>query len=170
MFIRRFMSFFGPISSVYDFLTFGVMLWVFHAGAHLFQTGWFVESLATQSLVIFVIRTRRVPFTRSRPSRPLLVATVSCAGLGVLLPFIPPVAHTFAFRPLPAAFLGILLLMIATYLLLVEVGKRRFFRLERARALAVRLPPQHRRIRRLVTRWSHPDPRVMKQGRYEEPG
>jgi Mg2+-importing ATPase len=161
------MSFFGPISSVYDFLTFGVMLWVFHAGAHLFQTGWFVESLATQSLVIFVIRTRRVPFTRSRPSRPLLVATVSCAGLGVLLPFIPPVAHTFAFRPLPAAFLGILLLMIATYLLLVEVGKRRFFRLERARApLAVRLPPQHRRIRRLVTRWSHPAPRAMKQGTY----
>jgi Mg2+-importing ATPase len=123
MFIRRFMSFFGPISSVYDFLTFGVMLWVFHAGAHLFQTGWFVESLATQSLVIFVIRTRRVPFTRSRPSRPLLVATVSCAGLGVLLPFIPPVSHTFGFRPLPAAFLGILLLMIATYLLLVEMGQ-----------------------------------------------
>jgi Mg2+-importing ATPase len=117
------MSFFGPISSVYDFLTFGVMLWVFHAGAHLFQTGWFVESLATQSLVIFVIRTRRVPFTRSRPSRPLLVATVSCAGLGVLLPFIPPVSHTFGFRPLPAAFLGILLLMIATYLLLVEMGQ-----------------------------------------------
>jgi len=164
-FIRRFMSFFGPISSIYDFLTFGVMLWVFHAGAHLFQTGWFVESLATQSLVIFVIRTRRVPFYRSRPSRPLLVATLACAGLGVLLPFIPPVAHTFGFRPLPAIFLGILLLMIATYLLLVELGKRRFFRLERGRApLAVRLPPQRRRMRRLVTRWTHPSPRVMKQG------
>ena len=64
--------FFGPISSVFDFLTFGVMLWVFHAGPTLFRTGWFVESLATQTLVIFVIRTRRVPFFRSRPSTPLL--------------------------------------------------------------------------------------------------
>jgi Mg2+-importing ATPase len=159
-FIRRFMSFFGPISSIYDFLTFGVMLWVFHAGEKLFQTGWFVESLATQSLVIFVIRTRR-PFYRSRPSRPLLVATLACAGLGLLLPFIPPVAHTFGFIPLPAAFLGILLLMIGSYLLLVELGKRRFFRLERGRPLAVRLPPQHLRIRRLVTRWTHPSPRVI---------
>jgi P-type Mg2+ transporter len=156
-FIRRFMAFFGPISSIYDFLTFGVMLWVFHAGAGLFRTGWFVESLATQSLVIFVIRTRRVPFYRSRPSRSLLSATLACAGLGVAIPFIGPVAHAFGFRPLPAGFLGILLLMIATYLVLVELGKRRFFRLERGRApLAVRLPVQHRRLRRLVTRWSHP--------------
>jgi Mg2+-importing ATPase len=158
-FIRRFMSFFGPISSIYDFLTFGVMLWIFHAGAGLFRTGWFVESLATQSLVIFVIRTRRVPFYRSRPSRPLLIATIACAGLGVAIPFIGPVAHAFGFRPLSAGFLGILLLMIATYLLLVELGKRRFFDLERGRApVAVRLPVQHRRIRRLVTRWSHAAP------------
>lgn len=163
-FIRRFMSFFGPISSVYDFATFGVMLWVFHAGASLFRTGWFVESLATQSLVIFVIRTRRVPFYRSRPSRPLLIATISCACLGVALPFIGPVAHAFGFTPLPAGFLGILLLMIATYLLLVELGKKRFFRAERAAApLAVSLPDQHKRIRRLSTRWTHLAP-ITKQG------
>ena len=68
-FIRRFMVFFGPISSLYDFLTFAVMLWLFHAHAPLFRSGWFVESLATQSLVVFVIRTRRVPFFHSRPSR-----------------------------------------------------------------------------------------------------
>jgi Mg2+-importing ATPase len=117
------MSFFGPISSIYNFLTFAVMLWMFHAGEKLFQTGWFVESLATQSLVIFVIRTRRVPFYRSRPSRPLLGATVAVACLGVLLPFIPPVAHAFGFTPLPAAFLGILMLMIGSYLLLVEFGQ-----------------------------------------------
>jgi hypothetical protein len=60
-FIRRFMIFFGPISSVLDFITFGVMLWVFHAGPALFQSGWFVESLATQTLVIFAIRIRRIP-------------------------------------------------------------------------------------------------------------
>jgi P-type Mg2+ transporter len=155
-FIRRFMSFFGPISSIYDFLTFGVMLWVFHAGAKLFQTGWFVESLATQCLVIFVIRTRRIPFYGSRPSRPLLFATLACAGIGTALPF-TPLGRAFGFAPLPAAFLGILVLMVATYLVLVEVGKRRFFRAERrGEPLAPRLPHQHRRIRRVATRWSHP--------------
>lgn len=155
-FIRRFMSFFGPISSLYDFATFGVMLWVFHAGESLFQTAWFVESLATQSLVIFVIRTRRVPFFRSRPSRPLLIATLAVAGLGVALPFVPPLARLLGFIPLPATFLGILALMIVTYLLLVETGKRWFFRLERpGTPLATTLSPRHRRIRRIATRWSH---------------
>ncbi len=72
-FIRRFMIRFGPISSLFDFATFAVMLWVFDAAAPLFRSGWFVESLATQTLIVFVIRTRRVPFIRSRPSRPLLV-------------------------------------------------------------------------------------------------
>ena len=67
-FIRKFMIVFGPLSSVFDFLTFAVMLWVFHAGADKFRSGWFVESLATQTLVIFAIRTRRVPFFRSHPS------------------------------------------------------------------------------------------------------
>ena len=71
-FIRRFMIRFGPISSMFDFATFAVMLWVFDAAAPEFRSGWFVESLATQTLIVFVIRTRRVPFFRSRPSRPLL--------------------------------------------------------------------------------------------------
>ena len=80
-FIRRFMAFFGPISSAYDFLTFGVMIWLFHAGPTLFRSGWFVESLTTQTLVIFVIRTRRIPFFRSKPSKPLLAATLACAAV-----------------------------------------------------------------------------------------
>jgi P-type Mg2+ transporter len=126
-FIRRFMAFFGPISSIYDFLTFGVMLWVFHAHADLFRSGWFVESLATQSLVVFVIRTRRVPFIRSRPSRPLLATTLAVVGVGLVLPF-TPLADTLGFRPLPPLFLGILLGMIATYLALAELGKGWFFR------------------------------------------
>ena len=67
------MLFFGPLSSLFDFITFGVMLWGFHAGPALFRSGWFVESLATQTLVIFAIRTRRIPFFRSRPSVPLLL-------------------------------------------------------------------------------------------------
>jgi Mg2+-importing ATPase len=84
----------------------------------------------------------------------------------VALPFIGPVAKAFGFTRLPAGFLGILLLMIATYLLLVELGKKRFFRQERAAApLAVPLPAQHRRIRRLATRWSHPAPLPAKRKR-----
>ena len=101
-FIRRFMIFFGPISSIFDFATFGIMIWVFHAHASLFQSGWFVESLATQSLVIFAIRTRRVPFFRSRPSTPLAAATVACVGVGIVLPF-SPFAHVLGFTALPSA-------------------------------------------------------------------
>jgi Mg2+-importing ATPase len=164
-FIRRFMAFFGPISSIYDFVTFGVMLLIFHAGESLFQTGWFVESLATQCLVIFVIRTRRIPFYRSRPSAPLSATTITCAVTGAAIPFIPSLAHLFGFTPLPAAFLGILVLMIATYLLLVDLGKRWFYRAERrGEPLSPRLPHQHRRIRRLSTRWSHPAAVPVKPG------
>jgi Mg2+-importing ATPase len=125
-FIRRFMAFFGPISSLYDFGTFAVMLLVFHAHASLFRSAWFVESLATQSLVVFVIRTRRVPFFSSRPSRPLLATTLVVVGLGIVLPY-SPLAHPLGFRPLPLLFLAILGGMTATYLALVEAGKRLFF-------------------------------------------
>jgi P-type Mg2+ transporter len=129
-FIRRFMIFFGPISSLYDFLTFGVMLWFFHAHAPLFRSGWFVESLATQSLVVFAIRTRRIPFVRSRPSRLLLAGTLAAVCVGLLLPY-SPLAGSLGFRALPASFLAILLGMVATYLALVELGKRRFYRWRR---------------------------------------
>jgi Mg2+-importing ATPase len=126
-FIRRFMTFFGPISSIFDFATFGIMIWVFHANAPLFRSGWFVESLATQSLVIFAIRTRRVPFFRSRPSTALAVATITCVAIGVLLPF-SPLAGVLGFTALPAGFLAALVGMILVYLVLIELGKRRFYR------------------------------------------
>ena len=126
--IRRFMAFFGPISSIYDFLTFWVMLHFFHAGPSLFRSGWFVESLATQTLVIFVIRSRRVPFFKSRPSKPLLAATLACAALGVALPYIGPLARLLGFRPLPLGFLAVLAGMIVTYLALAQVGVALFFR------------------------------------------
>jgi P-type Mg2+ transporter len=126
-FIRRFMLFFGPLSSIYDFATFAVMLGVFDAGAPLFRSGWFVESLSTQALVVFVIRTRRSPFWRSRPSRPLLVATLAVAAAGVVLPF-SPLAAALGFQALPLGFLAILAVMIVTYLALAEMGKRVFFR------------------------------------------
>ena len=82
----------GPISSIYDFLTFGVLLWVFHAStnAPLFRTGWFVESLATQTLVVFVIRTAGNPL-KSRPSRPLLISVLAVVAVaGAVLPYTPP--------------------------------------------------------------------------------
>ena len=78
-FVRRFMGVFGPISSIFDFMTFFVMLHVLHASHDEFRTGWFVESLATQTLVVFLIRTRRVPFFRSRPSLPMIITPITCA-------------------------------------------------------------------------------------------
>ncbi len=120
--IRNFMIFIGPISSLYDFLTFYVLLHFFHAGEPLFHTGWFVESLATQTLVLFIIRTKGNPF-RSRPSLPLAVSTVAITLIGILLPF-SPLAHTLGFTPLPAPFFAFLGVSTATYLLLVEIAKR----------------------------------------------
>ncbi|MDT0263945.1 magnesium-translocating P-type ATPase [Jatrophihabitans lederbergiae] len=126
-FIRRFMIFFGPLSSVFDFVTFGVMLWIFHAGAGEFRSAWFVESLATQTLVIFAIRTRRIPFFRSHPSLPLVAAALSVVLVGSVLPA-TPLAHTLGFRPLPGAFFAALVAMVVGYLVLIEFGKRIFYR------------------------------------------
>jgi P-type Mg2+ transporter len=158
--IRRFMAFFGPISSLYDFVTFAVMLRVFDAGPTLFRSGWFVESLATQTLVIFVIRTRRVPFFRSRPSRPLLATTLACAAIGVALPYIAPVARLFGFRPLPLPFLGVLAAMIVTYMGLAQAGNAVFFRLQGPRSLSRRAPQRARRVARRAVRWRAHRPRV----------
>ncbi len=124
--IQRFMMVIGPISSIYDFLTFGVLLWVFRASEALFQTGWFVESLATQTLVLFVIRTVGTPW-RSRPSLPLAVTTVLVVLVGLILPF-TPVAATLGFVPLPGAYFVFLGGATLTYLALVEVVKRRLMR------------------------------------------
>jgi P-type Mg2+ transporter len=124
--IRKFMVLIGPISSIYDFLTFAMLLWVFHASEPLFQAGWFVESLATQTLVLFVIRTAGNPL-RSRPSLPLAATTILVVLIGVALPF-TPLADTLGFEPLPGAYFLFLGPATATYLLLVEVVKRRLMR------------------------------------------
>ena len=150
--IRRFMFFFGPISSIFDFATFGIMIWVFNAHAPLFRSGWFVESLATQSLVIFAIRTRRVPFLRSRASKPLTITTLAVVAIGAMLPF-SPVAHVLGFTPLPAAFFAFLVAMVVTYLILIELGKQRFYRSLPPRRPLPR-PHLHRRARRRAARWS----------------
>ena len=153
-FIRRFMLFFGPISSVFDFITFGVMLWVFHAGPALFRSGWFVESLATQTLVIFAIRTRRIPFFRSRPSLPLTLAALAVVTVGTVLPF-TPLGHVLGFRPLPGPFFLFLIVAVVSYLALIEVGKHWFYRSYLAPAVPA---PRHRtpghRVRRRAARFT----------------
>jgi P-type Mg2+ transporter len=125
-FIRRFMIVFGPLSSVFDFATFAVMLWVFNSGPAQFRSGWFVESLATQTLVIFAIRTRRVPFFRSHPSLPLTLAALGVAAIGAVLPA-TPLAHTLGFHALPGGFFAALAGMVVCYLVLIEIGKRFFY-------------------------------------------
>ncbi|MDQ2738144.1 MAG: magnesium-translocating P-type ATPase [Actinomycetota bacterium] len=126
-FIRRFMIYFGPLSSVFDFITFAVMLWVFHSGPAQFRSGWFVESLATQTLVIFAIRTRRIPFFRSHPSLPLTLAAISVVIVGAVLPA-TPLAHTLGFQPLPGGFFAAVSGMVVGYLALIEIGKKIFYR------------------------------------------
>jgi P-type Mg2+ transporter len=155
-FVRRFMSVFGPVSSIFDFLTFLVLLRVLHAGHTQFRSGWFVESLATQTLVVYVIRTRRVPFLRSRPSLPMLVTPVTCALIGAALPF-TPLAGFLGFAALPVGFFLILLGMIAAYLLLVEVAKRRFYAVQAhpRRPRPTHLARHQRRIQRRAARFTH---------------
>ena len=126
-FIKRFMIFIGPISSLFDFTTFFLLYFVFHASASVFQTGWFVESLATQTLVIHFIRTKKIPFFQSRASWPLLVSTFSAVTIGWILPF-TPVGKFFGFAPLPAYMLWAIVGIVVVYLFLVEVGKRIFYK------------------------------------------
>jgi Mg2+-importing ATPase len=121
--IRDFMLFIGPISSIYDFLTFGALLTIFRAREPLFHTGWFVESLATQTLVLFVIRTAGNPL-RSRPSLPLVVTTLVMVAVGIALPY-TPAAPYLGFVPLPAGFFVFLAAATGTYLVVVEMVKRR---------------------------------------------
>lgn len=153
-FIRRFMSFFGPISSVFDYATFGMMLWVFHAGEQLFQTGWFVESLATQCLVIFVIRTRRIPFIRSRPSLPLAATTLLCVTVGAAVPF-SPLAGSLGFVKLPLDYFAFLVVLSVAYVVLAEAGKAHFFRAQpRAPRLALAISHVEKIVAKRAMRWS----------------
>ncbi len=124
--IRNFMIFIGPVSSIFDFLTFFIMLRIFNAGAVLFHTGWFVESLATQTLVLFIIRTAGNPL-RSRPSRPLTITTLLIVAIGILLPY-TPLAGPLGFTPLPALYFLFLVIMTTIYLLLVQLVKSRLMR------------------------------------------
>jgi P-type Mg2+ transporter len=158
-FIRSFMSVFGPVSSIFDFLTFWIMLAVLHAGHGEFRTGWFVESIATQTLVVYVIRTRRIPFVRSKPSLPMLLVPTGAALVGAILPY-TGLARLLGFTPLPFAFFLLLTGMVVVYLVLVEVAKALFFRPGRhrpGRPSTTHAQRLERRIRRRAARFiRHP--------------
>jgi Mg2+-importing ATPase len=155
--IKRFMLVFGPASSVFDFATFALMLGVLHADSTLFRSGWFVESLATQTLVIFAIRTRRVPFVRSRPSSALVLAASACVAIGVLLPM-SPLADPLGFTPLPPLYFLLLGGMVLLYFGLVELTKTWLF----ARPVRPHEPTRPRqegyRVHRRAARFSHRGP------------
>jgi len=140
-FVREFMLFFGPISSIFDYLTFFVLLAVFQASEPLFQTSWFLESLFTQTLVIFAIRTRRTPFYRSRPSRYLLLGTFGVVAFALLVPF-TPIGEFFNFVRPRFSFLVVLAGLTVAYLGLVEVLKRWFYRWAAKRSLHANRPPE----------------------------
>jgi magnesium-transporting ATPase (P-type) len=155
--IRRFMFVFGPISSLFDFSIFAVMLLAFHAGATLFRSGYFLESFITQTLVIFAIRTHRVPFFRSRASWQLATTTIGVAIVGASLPFLP-FGSFFGFTPLPPTFFGVLTGLMLVYILLIEFAKTRLFR---AAASGPKKRPEgpsrgHRRLVRVLAHWPQP--------------
>lgn len=125
-FIRRFMLTFGPLSSLFDFATFGVLLWIMKASEQSFQTGWFIESILSAGVVVFVLRSR-LPFTRSRPSRAMLIVT-GIVMLGTLLLPYSPLAHLLGFTPLPLDYLLVIFTIVIAYALSAEAAKRWFYR------------------------------------------
>jgi Mg2+-importing ATPase len=124
--VRRFMVAFGLISSLFDFLTFVALLWVFHAGERQFQSGWFIVSLITEVAVVMVLRTRRVAW-RSRPSKLLLTNSLAVLAVAIALPFTPAVAPLFGLAPLPLSQLGALLAVVLAYVAATEALKHWFY-------------------------------------------
>ena len=127
--IQSFILFIGPISSIFDYATFFVMLYVFNAwnNSALFHTGWFVESLFSQTLIIHIIRTNKIPFLQSRASWQLMLTSVIIVTVGAWLT-ISPLATSLGFVPLPALYWPILAGLLVGYVILTQVVKTWFFR------------------------------------------
>ncbi|MCX6714226.1 MAG: magnesium-translocating P-type ATPase [Candidatus Uhrbacteria bacterium] len=125
--LKKFMYTFGLISSLFDFATFILLFSIFHVSESVFQTGWFMESLATQTLVIHIIRTRKIPFLQSRPSKWLFLSTFACLAVGWIIPY-TPIGTLLHFSPLPFPIVLLIIGLVLVYLLIVEIGKRLFYR------------------------------------------
>ena len=124
--IERFMIVMGPISTVFDVITFAVLLQLFHSGEAFFRTGWFIKSLVTQILMIFAVRTRRHIFA-SRPHRAVVGLAFGTAGVALALPFLPAIGHWFEFVYLPASYFAFLVAVVAAFLVMTELVKRAFY-------------------------------------------
>ena len=124
--IRKFMITFGLVSSVFDYLTFGLLLLILHANEDQFRTGWFLESVISASMIVLVIRSRK-PFFRSRPGKYLLIATLSIALITLVFPF-TPLGKIFGFSPLTFSTYLLLLLIVVLYILMAEITKRIFYK------------------------------------------
>ena len=125
-FIRNFMVVFGLLSSVFDYLTFGVLILLLHASPQLFRTGWFLESVVSAAMVVLIIRTRK-PFFRSKPGKYLLTVTLLIIGVTLFLPFIPSVNKLLGFTPLPPSFLAWMAVLVVLYVVAAEVTKKIFY-------------------------------------------
>jgi len=129
--LGRFMVFFGPISSIFDIITFAVMWWVFKANTveaqTLFQSGWFVVGVLSQTLIVHMIRTRRVPFIQSRPAWPLVAMTLMGICVGIALPF-SPLAGYLQLQALPLGYFPWLVAILAGYMILTQCVKGIFYR------------------------------------------
>ena len=144
-FIKRFMITLGPISSIFDFLTFFIMLMVFKATESLFQTAWFLESLCTQTLVIFAIRTVKTPFYKSKPSKLLVLSNIAIVSIALILPF-TPVGRLFHFVKPPLTFFLVLTALITAYLALTEIVKKWFYKRHAHRLERALTPTEHVRF------------------------
>jgi Mg2+-importing ATPase len=124
-FIKRFMIVFGILSSLFDYITFGVLLYVLHAGVKEFRTGWFVESVASAALVVLIVRTS-LPVYKSKPGKYLTIATFASVAVTVILTF-TPLADILGMQMLPGKFYGLLACIIFLYLACAETAKRIFY-------------------------------------------
>ena len=118
---------FGPVSSIFDFITFGVLWFIFRADAHLFSTGWFLESLCTQTLVIHIIRTGKIPFLESWPSQFLMFTSIYIVTIGLMIPWTPLGKH-FGFVMPPASYFIALIFIVGLYLFTVQIVKSWFIK------------------------------------------
>ncbi len=145
-FIRRFMVTMGPVSSLFDFATFFTMLYLFNAWTNepLFQTAWFIESLCSQTLVVLIIRTRRIPFYKSKPSKYLAIMLLSVISFAIIVPF-TPIGKFFGFTAPPPAFFLVLAGILGAYALLAEAVKRWFYK-RYAHRLEQALVPKRRQF------------------------
>jgi Mg2+-importing ATPase len=126
-YIKKFMLVIGPISSIFDFITFGVLWFMFHASESLFHTGWFLESLCTQTLVIYIIRTGKKPFIESKPSQFLMFTSIYIVTIGLFIPF-TPLGKYFGFVAPPPLYFLALTGIVSSYLLLVQIVKKLFIK------------------------------------------